>query len=74
MRTKNVTIREPSTTPVLHEGAPANTEEQLDWVEQLQPTYLVWPGVGPTRSGKTRLAAEFNARVINQGGDDDDQI
>lgn len=71
MRTKNVTIREPSTTPVLHEGAPVNTEEQLDWVEQLQPTYLV---VGPTRSGKTRLAAEFNARIINQGGDDDDQI
>lgn len=34
-------------------------EEQLDWVQQLPRTAIPTLIVGPTRSGKTRLAAEL---------------
>lgn len=72
MRNKNVTIRAASPTAVLNNSAPSITEEQLDWVEQLKPAYLV---VGPTRIGKTRPPAlEFSPRAIQQGGKDDDQV
>ena len=43
----------------------AITEDQLDWVEQLQANHLL---IGPTRSGKTRLSVEFVARRIQCGG------
>ncbi len=66
MHTDNPYIAGTQTAPFGQAGD--RSEEQLDWVEQLRPTYLV---IGPTRSGKTRLADNFEARVISAGGDHD---
>lgn len=65
----SVDVTSPFLPHVRATKAPA-TEEQLDWVEQLQVSHLI---VAKTRSGKSRLAPELlacaphNSRNKNEG-------